>query len=153
MATESPREQVSELAHSATDAAQEAVSRQKDSMASSLGGFAGALRNAARESGPEGRGVGPIAEWAAEGLERVSYALRSQDLRSMLHTAEVFARRQPVAFFFAAAATGFLATRFIKAGTEATGEDAEPQGMSPGEGLDSMTSDAASSDFPPINPL
>jgi hypothetical protein len=158
MATESPREQVDQLAHSATDAARQAMARQKDSVASSLGSFAGALRNAARQSGADGQNVVPIAEWAADGLDRASYALRSQDLRSMLHSAEVFARRQPLAFFFAAAAAGFLATRFIKAGASATEADAtdEQSGeavMSPGEGLDSMNSDAANSDFPPMNPL
>jgi hypothetical protein len=43
-----------------------------------------------------------------------------------------FARNQPVAFFFAAAAAGFLATRFLKAG-------AEPQ---------SRQSDVSSTDVP-----
>ena len=159
MTMESPREQVGELAHTATDAAQQAMARQKDSVASSLGSFAGALRNAARQSGTDGQQhVLPIAEWAADGLDRASYALRSQDLRSMLHSAEVFARRQPVTFFFAAAAAGFLATRFIKAGagaSEAAATEGQPgeSVMSPGEGLDSMDSDAESSDFPPMNPL
>jgi len=158
MAMELPREQVDELAHSVTDAAQQAMSRQKESMASSLGSFAGALRDAARQSGADGQNVVPIAEWAAEGLDRASYALRSQDLRGMLHSAEVFARRQPLAFFFAAAAAGFLATRFIKAGasaTEAETTDGQPEesARSPGEGLDALNSDAANSDFPPMNPL
>jgi hypothetical protein len=156
MAMESPREQLGEFAHSATEAAEQAMARQKDTVASSLGSFAGALRDAAKQSGAEGQNVVPIAEWAAEGLDRASYALRSQDLRSMLHSAEVFARRQPLAFFFAAAAAGFLATRFLKAGASATEADAtdgqpEQSPMSPGNGIDSMNSDAANSDFPPMN--
>ena len=158
METQSTREQVGELAHSATDAAEQAMARQKDSVASSLGSFAGALRDAARQSGADAQNVAPIAEWAADGLDRASYALRSQDLRSMLHSAEVFARRQPLAFFFAAAAAGFLATRFIKAAAsapeaEATDEQPGDTSMSPGEGLDSMNSDSANSDFSPMNPL
>jgi hypothetical protein len=156
---ESPREQVGGLAHTATDAAQQAMARQKDSVASSLVSFAGASRNAARQSGNDGQqNVLRIAEWAADGLDRASYALRSEDLRSLLHSAEVFARRQPVAFFLAATAAGVLATRFIKAGagaSEAAATDGQPGEfvMSHGEGLDSMDSDAESSDFPPMNPL
>jgi hypothetical protein len=157
MAMESPREQLGEFAHSATDAAQQAMGRQKDTVADSLGSFAGALRDAAKQSGGEVDNVVPIAEWAAEGLDRASYALRSQDVRSMLHSAEVFARRQPLAFFFAAAAAGFLVTRFIKAGALATeaeatnGQLGQQPPASPGNGIDSMTSDAANSDFPPMD--
>jgi hypothetical protein len=112
MATASPREQASA-----------ALNQQKDTAASSLGSFAGALRDAASRS--EGNGADGsrdasatrMAEWAADGLERVSNTLRSKDLDTMVREAQSFARSQPVAFFFAAAAAGFLATRFLKAGT------------------------------------
>jgi hypothetical protein len=145
MATESPREQVSELARSATEAAQQAMGRQKDAVASRLGSFAGVLRNAAGESGVDAQGVGPIAEWAAGGLERASTALRSQDLRSLLHTVEVFSRRQPVAFFLAAAAAGFLAARFIKAGTDSPDDQSDP--------VDMPDADASVSDLSDRSPM
>ena len=64
----------------------------------------------------------------------------------MLHAAEVFARRQPVAFFCAAAAAGFLATRFIKAGTDTSAEQPER------DDAPSVDPTADSSDFPPMNP-
>ncbi len=97
------------------------LNEQKDNAAGSLGSFAGALRKAARES--DGGGQAPttkMAEWAADGLERISTTLRNKDMGGMLREAESFARSQPVAFFFAAAAAGFLATRFLKAGTGAS---------------------------------
>lgn len=126
MATPSPRDQVSEVSQSAQGAAQAELERRKDDAASALGSFAGALRRAARESDADGRSIGPAAEWTADGLERASMRLRGRDLRGMLREAEDFARRQPVAFFFAAAAAGFLATRFLKAGTDASGGTTGP---------------------------
>lgn len=153
-AAQATKEQARAAVSDATDSVRSSLTQQKDGAASSLGSFAGALRNAARQSGTDGQqNVLPIAEWAADGLDRASYALGSQDLRSLLHSAEVFARRQPVTFFFAAAAAGFLATRFIKAGagaSEAAATEGQPEEsvMSPGKGLDSMDSDAESSDFP-----
>ena len=100
---------------SATRSAKEHLSGKKDDAASAIGSFAGTLRKAARESGDGESGV-PMAEWAADGLERVSATLRANDLNGMVRQVESFARSQPVAFFFAAAAAGFLATRFVKAG-------------------------------------
>ena len=153
MAIESAREQVSELAHSAKDAAEQAIGRRKDEVASNLGSFAGALRSAARESGADdGQGVGPVAEWAANGLERVSSALRTRDLNSMLRGTEDFARRQPMAFFLCAAAAGFLAARFLKAGVESTDESTDAQSdrsdAPTGEDYETPFSDAS-----PMNPM
>lgn len=127
MATASPRDQVQQAAQAAKDKASAALNQQKETTASGLGSLAGTLRDAARRS--EGSGADAsatrMAEWAAEGLERVSNTLRSKDLDAMVREAQSFARSQPVAFFFAAAAAGFLATRFLKAGT---GEPRSPVG-------------------------
>ena len=145
MATASTRDQLQGAAQATKDQARNvmnetkesvrsSLTQQKDTAASSLGSFAGALRKAARES--EGGGEAPaarMAEWAADGLERVSSTLRSKDLNGMLREVESFARHQPVAFFFAAAAAGFLATRFLKAG-------AQPSD-SPGGGLAGLQRD------------
>ena len=94
--------------------AKEQLAREKDGAAQSMGSFAGALRSAARESGDGS--AAHMADWAADGLERMSATLRANDLNGMVREVESFARSQPVAFFFAAAAAGFLATRFLKAG-------------------------------------
>lgn len=116
-AAQATKEQARAAVSDATDSVRSSLTQQKDGAASSLGSFAGALRKAAQESGAEGQGVGRMAEWAADGLERASSTLRSKDLNGMVREVESFARSQPVAFFFAAAAAGFLATRFLKAGT------------------------------------
>jgi hypothetical protein len=118
-----PREHV----QNATEAVKSSVTEHKDSAASSLGDLAGALRKAAHESGGEASTTRAV-EWAAEGLERVSATLRSNDLDGMVRQVQSFARSQPVAFFFAAAAAGFLATRFLKAGAHS---QSRPSDLSP----------------------
>ena len=110
--------------------AKEKLAREKDGAADALGNFAGALRKAADDSG--GGETAHMAEWAAEGLERVSATLRSNDLNAMMRQAESFARSQPVAFFFAAAAAGFLASRFLKAGASGTSSTDVPESTLPG---------------------
>jgi len=109
-----PREHV----QNATEAVKSSVTEQKEAAASSLGNLAGALRKAAHESDDGDASTTRIVEWAADGLERVSTTLRSNDLDGMVRQVQSFARSQPVAFFFAAAAAGFLATRFLKAGAD-----------------------------------
>ena len=71
MATASPRDQLQQAAQTTKDQAAGALNQQKDTAASSLGSFAGALRRAARESDGGGEASATrIAEWAADGLER-----------------------------------------------------------------------------------
>ena len=121
MATASPRDQLQQAAQTTKDQAAGVLNQQKDTAASSLGSFAGALRRAARESdGGSEASATRIAEWAADGLERVSNTLRTKDLNGMMQEVQSFARTQPVAFFCAAAAAGFLASRFFKAGSGET---------------------------------
>lgn len=122
-ATQSTKEQARDVMKNADETVRLSLTQQKDTAASSLGSFAGALRKAARESdGGEGTAA-HLAEWAADGLERVSSTLRTKDLNGMVREVESFARSQPVAFFVCAAAAGFLATRFLKAGSR----DSQPQ--------------------------
>ena len=120
MASATPREQLNKTAQSAKDTVRSSLTEQKDGAASSLGEFAGALRKASQDSGDGS--AAHMADWAASGLERVSATLRNNDLNGMMREVESFARSQPVAFFFAAAAAGFLATRFLKAGAPAQPE-------------------------------
>jgi hypothetical protein len=124
----------SDTLQNAAASAKDQISQQKDGAAASLGSFAGALRKAAHESGGDGSAA-HMADWAADGLERVSQTLRSNDLNGMMRQVESFARSQPVAFFFAAAAAGFLATRFLKAGAPASQGDGGSIAGSMGGGL------------------
>lgn len=95
------------------------VDEQQRAAAGGLGDFAGALRKAAREmDGGRESSVSRLAESAADGLEQFSGTLRNKDLNSLMHDVESFARRQPVAFFGAAIAAGFLAVRFLKSSNQ-----------------------------------
>jgi hypothetical protein len=116
----------------ATDAVRSSLTERKDGAAESLGGFAGALRKAAKESQGDGQNM-RVAEWAADGLESVSSTLRSKDLDGMLREVQSFARSQPVTFFVAAAAAGFLATRFLKAGSAQRSEPPSGAGVQPSD--------------------
>lgn len=49
----------------------------------------------------------------ADGLERLSGTLRTKELDEMVRDVESFARGQPLAFFGAAMAAGFVAMRFL----------------------------------------
>ena len=108
-----------ERAHAVWDDAKETtrskLNEQKDAAAQGIGDVAGALREAAQRR-DDGDGLGRLGASAADGLERLSGALRNKDVGTMLRDVESFARQQPVAFFGLALAAGFLAVRFVKSG-------------------------------------
>jgi hypothetical protein len=115
------RENAGALWHDARDIARNKLGEQQREAASGLGDMAGALRAAAREvEGRQQPTVAKLAQSAADGLERLSGTLRNKDLDGMVRDAESFARRQPLVFFGAAMAAGFLAVRFLKSSSEAT---------------------------------
>jgi hypothetical protein len=101
------------LSHDARDTARSILGEQQQAAARSLGSMAGALRRAAGEQA-NGDGPSRLAESAADGLQRLSEALRSRDLDTLVRDTENFARRQPAVFIGAAALAGFLAVRFLK---------------------------------------
>jgi hypothetical protein len=112
-----------DLKDSAKDSARAMLGEQQRATAGGLGEFAGALRKAAREMDDGGSPqVSRIAQTAADGLERLSRSLREQDFDGLVREAESFARRQPVVFFGAAVAAGFLAMRFLKASNRPASE-------------------------------
>jgi hypothetical protein len=107
------------IANDTKETARAMLGEQQKAAASSIGDFAGALRKAARDMG-DGRQapMSRMLEGAADGLERFSGSLREKDLSGMVREVEGFARRQPVAFFGAALAAGFLAVRFLKSSSQ-----------------------------------
>lgn len=127
-AKQTARQQGGAMWDDAKETARSALGEQQHAAASGLGDFARVLRNAAHQLEGEQRSssVGRMAESAADGVERLSEMLRTRDLPSMARDAERFARNQPMVFFGAAVALGFLATRFLKASQHH--EASEPHG-------------------------
>jgi hypothetical protein len=115
------KEQAGAVFNDAKEIARGKIAEQQQTAASSLGSFAQALRKSAQELQGDGQqaSVARIAQTAADGLERFSSSLRDKDLDGMLRDAESLARRQPVLFFGAAVAAGFLAVRFLKSSSPA----------------------------------
>jgi hypothetical protein len=122
------KEQAGAVLNDAKQIARGKIAEQQQTAASSLGSLAQALRKSAQELQGDGQqaSVARIAQTAADGLERFSSSLRDKDLDGMLRDAQSLARRQPVLFFGAAVAAGFLAVRFLKSsspGAETPGSD------------------------------
>ena len=115
--TGSLQDQAQGVLNQTKESARAVAGEQQRAAAGGLADFAGALRRAAREMGDGGQRtqVARFAESAADGLERFSGSLREKDLNRLVSEVESFARSQPVAFFGAAVAVGFLAVRFLKA--------------------------------------
>ena len=112
---DSPQDSLQKKAPAAAETARSMLGEQQKAAASGIGDFAGALRKAAREMGDGQQApMSRMLEGAADGLERLSGSLREKDLNDLMREVEGFARRQPVAFFGAAVAAGFLAVRFLK---------------------------------------
>jgi hypothetical protein len=97
----------------AKESAQSQLNEKKDVAADELHNVANALRDAQRGSGDDP--LLGLTGSAADGLDRLSSALRNKDVGVMMRDMESFARAQPVAFFGLGLATGFLAVRFMKA--------------------------------------
>lgn len=110
------KEQTKEVASQAKDQVNQLVSKQKDQAAERLGGFAGALRDAAGKlEGQEGIGLGRYAGQAAEQVDRFSNYLRQGDLKGFVRDAENLARRNPDLFLGGALLAGVMLARFLKA--------------------------------------
>src|SRR2546423_2678486 len=114
-ATQGAKETARNIANDTKETARSMLGEQQKAAASGLGDFAGVLRKAARDMGDDSAPISRMVESTADKLERFSGSLRDKDLNSLMRDVEGFARRQPVAFFGAALAAGFLAMRFLKA--------------------------------------
>lgn len=110
------KEQTKQVASQAQSHVSHLVSQQKDQAAERLGGFAGALRDAAnRLEGQEGMGLSRYAGQAAEQVDRFSNYLRQGDLNGFVRDAENLARRNPDLFLGGAFLAGVVLARFLKA--------------------------------------
>ena len=121
---EAAKQQASATWNDAKQTARSKLSEQQQGAAAMLDDTAQALRKAGHEIGGErSDSAGRLTEWAANGLEQISSTLKSKDLDGMMRDMQSLARNQPVAFFSAAVAAGFLAARFFKSSSEPRRED------------------------------
>jgi hypothetical protein len=95
------------------------IDRSKDEAANDLQKLAGAVRNMGNELG--GQQQGPIAQYAAdygrkaaEGIERFTKYLRTNDTRALVSEIENFGRRQPALLLGGAFLLGLAGARFLK---------------------------------------
>lgn len=109
----------------AKEIARTRIGETQQQAARGLGDLAGALRHAARDV-EDARHVttAQLTRTAADALEGVSARLRTAEPAAIMREVETFARSQPLAFFGAAFAMGFLAMRFMKSSNSAP--DSEP---------------------------
>lgn len=102
------------------EAAREVGEKAKDAGASQGSGFARAIRHAAEDLEESSPAIAGHVRAAAESVEGVAEALRSQSVGDLIGKAGAFAQRQPVAFFGVAMLAGFAAARFAVSGTTST---------------------------------
>lgn len=91
----------------------------KEATADEVGGVAKVLHRTAHELDNQDHGeIASYVDLAANRLEGVSSAIRSQDLNGVIAQVENFARQQPAVFLGVAVAAGVFAGRFLKSSAE-----------------------------------
>lgn len=104
---------VRRFADDAKESAQRVLDEQRQTGASAVDGVARAVRTAADELDRTSPDLARYTREAASMAEGVSDAIRNRSLSDLIRSADDFARREPVAFFGAAALAGFVLTRFL----------------------------------------
>jgi len=96
------------------DHAEWIVEEQKSAAAQRIGGVAEATQRAAGDLAREVPQAAEALRAVAERLDSADSALRDRSIDEWISEARDFARRQPLAFFAGAIATGFALSRFLK---------------------------------------
>src|SRR6476660_675946 len=116
-----------EMAHTAKDKVEAAVSQRKSVGADYIGSIAQATGRAANEFEAELPQAAHYIRQASEQIQGVADTVRERDVRELVGEVQEFARRQPTLFFGGAVVLGFAALRFLKStapnagGTSQTG--------------------------------
>jgi F0F1-type ATP synthase membrane subunit b/b' len=117
--SEKAKERAHGLVDDAKERARSMAGEQKNLAADRVTGFADALRHASSDLDQQGQSVvSGVVRQAADGLERVSGAMRSNDVDDLVGSIEDFARRQPAVFIGSAVLAGFGIARFMKSSSE-----------------------------------
>lgn len=116
-----------DLAEAARERAEQAGEKAKDAGAAQGSGLARAIRHAADDLDESSPAIAGHVRAAADSVEGVAEALRSQSVGDLIGKAGAFAQRQPVAFFGVALLAGFAAARFAMSSNTST-PTSEPGG-------------------------
>lgn len=123
-----------DLANSAKDRAEEAVTRRKSLGADYIGSIAQATGRAADEFEPELPQAARYIRQASEQIRGVADTVREKDVRELVAEVQDFARRQPTLFFGGAVVLGFAALRFLKSTAPSASSDSTAFDARHGEG-------------------
>jgi ElaB/YqjD/DUF883 family membrane-anchored ribosome-binding protein len=108
-------EQVRQTVDQAKQQGEARFEEEKQRTADEVGEVAKTLHHTAEQLGSQEHGnIANYVDVAAEQLDRVSSAIRNQDLQGVVNQVENFARQQPAVFLGAAVAAGVFAGRFLK---------------------------------------
>lgn len=108
-AGQSPKDEASIKQH-----AQRIAEEQKSATAGRVSGIAHATDRAAEELAREVPQAAEALHSVAQRLDSAASALRERSIDEWIDGARDFARKQPLAFFAGAVATGFALSRFLK---------------------------------------
>ncbi len=120
---EEAKAQLAEVAEKAKGMATE----QKDLFVDQLSGVSTALNRVAEELETNGEGTAHYARMIADGADKLTATVRYNNVDDIMHMAEDFGRKQPVAFMGAAALLGFVASRFLLASASRRAEQGQGQ--------------------------
>lgn len=113
----------------ATDKAKSFASDQKNLAAGQINGVATAISKVADElDQSEQKTIARYARDLASGISNVGKTVEDRDVDDLMHLAQDFGRKQPLAFLGAAALAGFVASRFALASSHrAETKTAQPE--------------------------
>lgn len=118
-AAERARHETRQLMGQAKERAKSALADRKGVVAEQIGSVANALRMTAHNLSAQNQAsIAQYADWAADGLERLSVLFRDRDIDSLVSQATEFARRRPAVFLGGAVVAGVLLSRFLKSSSE-----------------------------------
>jgi hypothetical protein len=103
-----------DLADSAKDKVEEAVTRRKSVGADYIGSVAQATGRAAQAFDNDLPQAALYIRQASEHIQGVADTVRERDVRELVGEVQNFARKQPTLFFGGAVVLGFAALRFLK---------------------------------------
>jgi hypothetical protein len=103
-----------DMANSAKDKVEAAVSERKSVGADYIGSIAQATERAAHEFEAELPQAARYIRQASAQIQGVADTVRERDVRELVGEVQDFARRQPTLFFGGAVVLGFAALRFLK---------------------------------------